>query len=209
LAYQCLGILQFFAIYLYFEKGVAYSDFYNDLCEFILRSESRPGDVLRGIKLRYEDFIHARGTWGCVDERFGDMIWPYEEFVFLEVMSSASESYAALDAFLVEYGLDEDVYADLLKYQQFMIRKPVNEAPSVDLEYDFHAYIQDRLLNRNARLEKIDNRLTVRDHDDIDSWEEYATKIVWYGRKGGKNFYNDVTREIRSCARVDERRRDG
>ena len=50
--------------------------------------------------------------------------------------------------------------------------------------------------NQKAVLAARPVRYAVDDENVCASWPEYARKVVWYGRRGGKNLYSSEIKEI-------------
>ncbi len=196
LSCHCLGLLQYIAIYLHYEHQISYAAFYSGLSDFLLGSPGRMGSAAKLVKDRYEDFIRGEGAWGIVDARFGNLIWPYEEFMYLECVSQIDDSYGEISKFLDEYPIPRDLIAELIQFQKQMIRKPASSDLTREYSYDFYNYFRQRFLNKPATLHKVNNVITILDHSDMNSLEEYAVNVVWYGRKGGKNFYLNISQEI-------------
>ena len=66
--------MQLPALYLYFERGVRYVDFYSELLTFLLRD---PRNVFSELRQRFDDIVSGRAGAGAVfsDPRFGDVTW--------------------------------------------------------------------------------------------------------------------------------------
>lgn len=193
LCFHHLGLLQLFALYLHREKGVRYASFYDALLRFMLR-QTGTLSVFRNIEKRLEDVLKNSAQVVIFDERFGNVAWPFEEYAFLSLMYEKQAFYQAVTAFLRPYFSDESLFEDLLEYQKFILKTVGVREKTFAGRYDWKAYFEALLSNRYTPLEKRDVRYAVRDDAAVDTWAQYAQKVLWYGRRGGKNVY---TAEIR------------
>ena len=81
---QCFhheGLLMMFALYLHYEKGLAFSDFYEAVIEQMLSDETTVGGtVYKKLKERFEAVSQGKAGLVWEDRRFGDVGWPSEEY---------------------------------------------------------------------------------------------------------------------------------
>jgi len=190
---HCFGPLQCFAIYCYYEKQIAFEQFYEELLSWVFaRPETVVGRVFADIAGRFDAILAGDGSWSYVNPAFGDIIWPYEEGAFLEILYRFDDFYTEIIDFLAQYPIEETIFADLLRYQQAVLKRPWKDTQTLRLRYDLQAYFQRIGKHRYAPLEERSNALTVYEDNRTESWADYAREIVWYGRKGGKNFYTKL-----------------
>lgn len=98
-ALHALGLTQDLARWMHGE-GVRYRDLY---CALLAWAEVAPGTVLGrevGRLAAAWDAALAGAPWALVDPRFGALMWPPEELLFLRIACEAPRFYAELRAFL-------------------------------------------------------------------------------------------------------------
>ncbi len=193
LCFHHLGLLQLPALYLYFEQGVKYTDFYGALLEYFL---SKGNSVFNRIEQQLNAMLS--GTSGAViyDDRFGTVSWTFEEYAFLSTVYEKDGFYREMDSFLSRFIPDNGFRAEMLRYQSFMVKTVGKPETVFDGDYDWKSYFLSLRRNRPAHLEKRRVRYAVTDENTCASWPEYARKVVWYGRRGGKNLYTAEIKEL-------------
>ncbi len=193
---QCFhhgGLLPFFAIYLNKEKGVKYADFYKALIKYI---KSLPNSltykVFNEIEARLQNVIDNGDILTFTDKRFGDVIWPAEEYVLLNLVYSLDDFYGEIKGFLENYFDDKDFFAQLMSFQKFMLKKPYDRSLEMTFDYNFFDYFSSIYKNKNAKLKRQENICKIQIQKPFKSFEDYARFSVWYGRKefGNLNFNN-------------------
>ncbi len=192
---QCfhhMSLLQFFAIYLYYEQNVDYIDFYERLLKFM---ESNPsticGRVFASVRQQLQDVVRGTGSLVCFDEKFGDVAWSFEEYAFLEIVYDLIIFYDEMKEFLTSFAIENDILEDMLLFQRNMIKIPNKKETAFKINYNFPSYFAGKFKNENTALAKQKTTVTVRDDMNIDGWVDYARIVVWYGRKESKNIYTD------------------
>ncbi len=185
LAVQCLhhgGLLPFFAIYLYKEKDIRYTDFYNAFIEYVF--ENRDG-------LLYKVFSEAENSLNAVvkdnrsltfvDERFGDVVWPVEEYAFLNFVYDIDTFYSETEVFLKKY-IDNEIFTQLLVFQKMMLRQPTVKISKASFDYNFFEYFSAVYKNDSIALKREKSVYAVNGRQ-YNSFADYARFSVWYGRK--------------------------
>ncbi len=187
-----LGLMQLAALYLYFEKGVKYVDFYNALLSFFL---AKGNSVFNRIQKQLEGIV--AGTAGAVisDDRFGTVSWTFEEYAFLSAVYRKDAFYREMDAFLTPFIPDAAFRAELLRYQSFIVKEIGRPHSEFTGNYAWREYLAAMQRNQKAVLAARPVRYAVDDENVCASWPEYARKVVWYGRRGGKNLYSSEIKE--------------
>ena len=185
--FHALGILRFFAIYLYTERGVGYYDFYKDLLAYIMEGEGLLHDLWAQFREKYES--NLSGEWNYHNPAFGHVTWFFEEGAFLEIVRDHAAAEAQLEPFLLRYGIPEPLYGELKRYQQAMLRKPFDRAHTVSFAYDFPAYFNGILSGEYGPLRKTPVTLSITPRTVYTDFFEYAKETVWYGRRRGASVY--------------------
>ena len=185
--FHALGVLRFFAIWLYTEQKVGYYDFYTDLLHFIMEGDGLLAGLWGSFRTKYESSLS--GDWNYHNEAFGNVTWFFEEGAFLEIVNDYTAVMQALLPFLRRYDIPETLFGELLRYQEFMLRKPCETEHAVSFAYDLHAYFERILTGEYAPLQKAENTLCVTPKTVYTDFFEYAKETVWYGRRRGASVY--------------------
>ena len=193
LCFHHLGLLQLPALYLYFEKGVKYVDFYGALLDHFM---AKGNSVFNRIASQLDAVTRGEGGAVISDGRFGKVSWTFEEYAFLSIACEKDAFYREMDGFLARYIPDCDLRRQMLAYQSFTVKEVGRSHAEFTGGYDFRPYLQSMRRNNRAVLVKRPVRYAVTDENACADWPEYAQKVVWYGRRGGKNVYGDEIREI-------------
>lgn len=193
-AFHCMGLLRYFDTYLFYEKKVKYEVFYKLLLAFFEESEaSFCRDVYVEMKRRLENFAGGGEAMRFVNPRFGNIAWPPEEYLFLELLLRHEEFFADIVPFLLRFGIKEDIYNDLSIYQKNIVKLPGKTGFGITLKYDLDSYFSSISLNSHNPLQKRENILYIDDPKTPADWDAFAREVVWYGRKSGKNTYKNIT----------------
>jgi len=192
LCFHHLGLLQLPALYLYFEKGIKYTDFYSDLLSYLL---SKGDNVFNRIKKQLDDMLDCGAGAVVFDERFGKVSWTFEEYAFLSTVYNKKEFYDDMYGFLSKYIPNDDFRKEILSYQAFIVKEINCPYSEFSGNYDWRNYFSSLLLNKKTELIKRKVEFFVKDDNNFTSWSEYAEKVVWYGRRGGKNLYSSEIKE--------------
>lgn len=189
---QCfhhMGILQFFAIYLYDQKVCSYKDFYTSLLEFALGNpDTVIGRAFTEICNKLDDVINEKGTPNCVDARFGSIMWTLEEYAFLFTVYESELFYSEIYTFLSQYFDDLEFMKDLLNFQKRMLKHPFDADISFESGYDFADYFKKIMNSENASLRKVRCSFSLK-NKPFSSWEHFARIVAWYGRKDSSCTY--------------------
>lgn len=198
-AVQCLhhgGLLPFFAIYLYKEKGIDYTCFYSDFLDYIYNNRNTLAyDVFLSLEEQLSGVITDNRSLTFVNERFGDVIWPGEEYAFLSLVYDIDRFYAETKPFLEKY-FDEEILGELMSFQRFILKKPFDKTEEKTFDYNFYEYFGAVYRNETAELKKQQNayRVNVRRH--YEAFADYARYSVWYGRKEFGNLHLSATESV-------------
>lgn len=187
--YHHMGILQFFALYLYNEGLCSYKDFYTAFLEFAFANpETVAGKIFAEIEKHLDNVLAEKGTLSCADGRFGRVLWTFEEYAYLCTVYDLGKFYDETEDFLSGFGIDGDIFAELLEFQKKMPKQPFVQQIKLDLSYDFRSYFLNALDGRHIALEKAPNTLTVQARP-FASWADFARIVAWYGKKDSNSTY--------------------
>ena len=188
-AFHHMGMLQFFALYLYNEGICSYRDFYTSLLEyFFSHPETVGGRIFSKINDHLDSVLAERGTLSCCDKRFGRVQWPFEEYAFLSAVYETDRFYDETENFLKTFGIEEGVFDELLNFQRRMVKKPYESKVNFGISFNFPEYFNNLLNGKKAVLkeEKSEINIEVR---PFDNWETFSKVIAWYGRKDSNSTY--------------------
>lgn len=192
--FHSLGLLRFFAMYLYREKGITYYEFYTKLLEFILSSNGRLGTMWKGFKEKYENSL--AGDWNYYNRDFGNVTWFFEEGAFLEIVHNYDLYFEELRDFLSQFS--DDVSEELLKYQKAVVRKPFETAYKENFEYNFSEYFGSLLKGDNTELKNEETTLGICPKSIYTDSAEFAKEVVWFGRRRGSTVYGATELSIKA-----------
>lgn len=192
-AFHNLGLLQCAAIYLYYEKGIKYTDFYADLINWAKEhKDSICGSVYYWLDGKYREILNNSGSLTCYDPDFGELTWPLEEGSFLKIVKKYDQFYKEILPFLEKYFQNDALFEELMSYQKAVVKNPYNKKVVLNLDYDFYSYFNSIYADSYRPLEKKENTLEF-DLSDISSdLPEFAKNTIWFGRKGGQNIVSRI-----------------
>lgn len=185
--FHSLGLLRFFAMYLHTESKKSYFDFYSELLEYILTGSGRLNKLWYTFKEKYETSL--RGDWNYYNEKFGNVTWFFEEGAFIEVVDNYEEYMKELIPFLKRFGIEDNLFNQLLLYQKLLLRKPYDKESSVKFDYNLSEYFENITECKSAILEKKDTVVSVIPKTQYNNVADYAKENVWYGRRRGATVY--------------------
>lgn len=186
-SFHNLGLLQCFAIYLYYERGIRYTDFYEDLLKWAEENpETVAGKATGWLSGKYDNILAGHGTLTYYDEKFGDLTWPLEEGLFLQIVFENEKFYNEVKDFLNTYCIDEKIFKDLIIYQKNVIKRPGAAKTVLSFNYDFASYFSKIYENSYTGLSEEKTQTEIQGVSFSEDWPGFAKEIVWFGRKGGK-----------------------
>ena len=186
---HCLGLLQMFAIYLHYEKNINYSVFYNSLLDFCKQNKQTIiGRMFTKVENIFKNALLGDSLAFYCDNM--QIVWPPEEGAFIETVKDLELFYNEIQPFLSDFNID--IFHELLTYQKHIIKALNKDNIKITFDYDWYLYFNNILCNKYIKLEKKKNIIQINTGKQYNNIQDYAINIVWYGRKGGKNLYNDV-----------------
>ncbi len=181
-SFHHLGLLRCFALYARHELGISYYDFYNNLLDYIFSDKS---------KYIYELFEEIRwktentevSDWCYQKDIFSKVGWYFEEGIFLDLIYNRDRFWCDIENFIKSLGIDDNIYEELLNYQQKILRLPNTDVVEVKSEYDFYSYFENIYDDCYSPLERKKTKLTITLEKKIDNWSDYAREIIWFGKR--------------------------
>jgi len=201
LCFHHLRLLQFAALYLYHEKQMKYTDFYTSLLHYLLENNT----IFQQIKLLFENVIKKHEGAVMFDDAFGNIAWGPEEYAFLKLITQKEQFFEQIKGFLQPLFEDEQILDEILAYQSFCLKEVGKVCRCRSFHYDWKTYFDSLLANEPAVLKKEDVTYALKADETYADMADYAKKVMWYGRKGGKNIY---TQEIQKIKPVGEGKRN-
>ncbi len=187
--YHHMGILQFFALYLYNEGLCCYKAFYTALLDFALSNKDTViGRIFEKIGGYLDAVLNETGTLSCSDERFGSVVWPFEEYAYISTVYELELFYEEIKPFLASFGIENEIFIQLFMFQKNMPKRPFADKIEFSCSYDFVPYFKALLDLKPQKLEKADVSTVIKTKPFY-SWEEFAKKVAWYGRKDSNSTY--------------------
>ena len=189
-AFHSLGLLRCFTVYMHYEKGMGYCEFTNHLMSFI---QFENGTYLQNMFQNFEKRFSntSTGDWIYTNDKFGEIGWYFEEAAFLELIYDWDIFWKEILPFLKRLDIPDDIFCELLKYQQFIIRRPDVVSATADFSYDFFGYFDRIYCGNYLPLEKSNCRMKINTNIIVSSWEEYALKIILGGKRRGETLFTN------------------
>lgn len=192
-----LGLLRAVAIYYRHEYGVNYDDFYNKLISF---SEKKEGSLLNKVHNRIHKLcagiISGSNELVSICEGLGDMLWGFDELIFLEFYKELETFYKEVkECFCSEYDNNDAVDA-LFKYQYDIIKKINIDRVLIHSDYDFYSYYNKIYLGGYENLKKEEINISIDDSSVVRTFDDFAREIVWYGRNRRATDYTSTNYKL-------------
>lgn len=178
-----LGLLRAVAIYYRHEYSVNYDDFYNDLIAYSKKNaDSLLNKVYNRISRLCNGIINGTNELVSVCKGLDDVLWGFDELIFLEFYKELKMFYSEVKAYLTSvYGICDEVEA-LFDYQYDIIKKLEIDDITITSEYDFYSYFNAIYGNSYMKLNKSKITLKIHDKAAVNTLSEFAREVVWYGR---------------------------
>ncbi len=187
------GFIRAFAIYLYYEMGVAYDRFYDEVLDYFEENKDlNISKLYYEVKNKTEDISQGKKNRVLVFEPCGDIHWTECEYIALKVLENLDLFFEEMTPFLKKFDIPEDIFEDLMAYQKAIIRRPGDEAHTLSLRYVLHDYFEKIYINEYHPLEIRDHKLFLRDTAVYDNWADFGRFVVWYGKMGWSSYKDDV-----------------
>ena len=190
-AFHSLGLLRCFALHLRFTENVSYYDFYSRLLNYIINTDK---GFVHNLFASFEDKYKnsADGEWNYHNEELGNIIWFFEEGAYIECLKNYGEYKKSILPFLKSFGIEDELFEDIEKYQDNILKTPFRLNYDFCCRYDLHSYFAQLMQGVHTLPEKKTTQYSFRQDKVFDSWHDFAKFTVWYGRRrGAATFMND------------------
>jgi hypothetical protein len=141
------------------------------------------GELWRGFREKYDNSL--RGDWNYHNEKFGNVTWFFEEGAFLELVCDPESYTEELTPYLKRFGMDEELFAQLLDYQMHILRLPGLKESEVQTDWDFYDFFESVFVGQPKPLQKVKTSVKIVPMKTYDNVEDYARETVWFGRRRG------------------------
>lgn len=189
--FHCLGLTRYIAIYLHYELHVAYRDFYQGILNWCTENHNTVvGKFFNRIEDILEKFLLCQHSLTYSSPRFGDLVWPLEEAWYLDLLYASNEFFDQLTTYLEEMYpsvMSTLTAKQLVQYQCEVIYKLDSSEKQLEFQYDFATYFSKIFSGQYQGLEQGVFRYVSKIEKKYQDWPSFATEVVWYGRKGGRN----------------------
>ncbi|MBQ7596788.1 MAG: radical SAM protein [Clostridia bacterium] len=190
-AFHCLGLMQCISMFLYYNSGIPYMDFYRAFMNYLLNKKDSLSEVWANAVKHIESYSKGECNWLIFNEKYGNISWPVEEAVFLDFVSDSGRFYERVKAFLEDYIEDEHLRNELVEYQKFILKKPTDTNDPAEFDYDFYNYFSKLYIGESAVPEK--KRVAYRKKQSAyNGVKDYAKTVVWFGRRNDKMITTDL-----------------
>ena len=180
-ALHCMNLTQQIARYMNRFKNISYTEFYASIIAW-----SKNSDVLNSnieiLKYTARNVAEGSGSLVIEDFRFGNIVWPVEEILFLRLWEDGFTD--DLVPFLTsEFSLEQNLAEELVSFQIFSLRSPISKAnESKIFPVNFLKLLDENFPDINEVKEEV--TIVNLSNCDFANLEDYAREVVWYGRKG-------------------------
>ena len=106
--------------------------------------------------------------------------------MLLDYIYKLDDFYKEAEEFIKDFGIEQDVMNELMSYQKNLIVTPFDNDVKETYSYNWKEYFYNILANKETKLEKKETALRFFAGDVPGDWENYAKKIIWYGRRNKK-----------------------
>ena len=101
-----------------------------------------------------------------------------------------------MEDFLKKYIPEDSLRKELIAYQKFVVKDINTDYKEFRGNHKWKTYFEKLLVgDAPSQLTEEQTRYSVTDENTVHSWSEYATKVLWFGRRGGKNIYTSEIHE--------------
>ncbi len=193
-----LGLLRAVAIYLRLEHSLSYADFYNGLINFSKeKTDSSLNRVFNRVSSLCEGIISGSNELVATCSDLGDMLWGFDELIFLEFYRNLDLFYKEVKEYCSQIFSFGDETEALFKYQHDIIKKINASDVTIQSEYDFYSYFNKFFLGGYEKPKKKKICLKINDSAVVDSFDEFAREVVWYGRNRRATDYSSINYNVK------------
>lgn len=184
-SYHHCGILKFIAIYLYYELGIPYEDFYNAIINQAKANKDSIGySVYEKLYSFFRAIADAKPIKLYSSEIYGNITWVPKKVPHLDTVYRLDAYYEEIRPLLISFGVSEGDADELIEYQRTALKLPNRNNFSVEFSKNWHEYFTAVLADENIPLAQKRNRVTVSNRSIPTNWKDYALEAMWFGQNG-------------------------
>ncbi len=203
-AFHALGLMQVIAIFANNLHNVKYTDFYESIIEF---GKNNPDTIIGKEYDNTRKIISNAldgGSWDDIVPEYSKQTWSLEEGTFLRIMLENERFFEEVSRFVeffqktIGIKFDNALVEDIIKYQKAVIVKPNDpKIIEINVKNSVHSFFRSAFVGKKSEIRQDKFKIKIQNpYNYHDKKEQYATEIVFWGRRGGKSIYSDVE-EIR------------
>lgn len=143
---------------------------------------------------QHADRIRAGGGRGVEESEYGDIYWDVEEASFLRISKDFDAFYEEMFKIICSFlekeriEFDKNEVREAVLYQKSRVPRPsANPCKEVKFSYNFPEYFDNALTDHPVPLVKNPAIIQVSQKDFQGNKKMFATEIILWGRKSGKN----------------------
>ena len=184
-SYHHCGILKFIAIYLYYELGIPYENFYNAVIDRAKADKQSVGySVYEKLYLFFKAIADAKPIKLYSNSLYGNITWVPKKVPHLDTVYRLDAFYEEIRPLLISYGVSDSDADELIEYQRTALKLPGRNNFSVEFSKNWHEYFTAVLADENIPLTEKRNRVTVNNRSIPTNWKDYALEAMWFGQNG-------------------------
>ncbi len=199
-AFHALGLMQVIAIFANNLYNIQYTKFYESILDF---GEKYPETIIGKEYTNTKKIISNAlegGSWDVIVPEYSKQTWSLEEGTFLRIMLKDEVFFNEIKKFIDYFqsenniNLDKELFDDVIKYQNAVIVKPNDpKTLEINVKHSIHSFFRSAFVGKKSDITKGDfNIQIINPYDYHSAQEQYATEIVFWGRRGGKSIYSEV-----------------
>lgn len=196
---QCMhhfGLLQCIAMYCRKEFDITYYDFYTRLFNAARKSDGICENMLNTVEKILQGFVDGKGGLIYYNEVFGKITFPVEEAAFLMLLYESDSFYDEIIPIINGITAGRAIPQELKEYQKSVLLMPGKNNFRKIFKHNYTEYFNEILRNDYTPLTDEINCCTFHTPFEVNSWEEYAKEIVWYGRRNGRMMFSNKPNTI-------------
>lgn len=186
---------QYFSVFLHYVKGLSYYSFYSAVLEF---AKNNPHTLLGSY---YSLLVKNLGGYyesGTIERTYynpalSSITFSLDEGLGLEILHDPDRFYEEIRPLIFSlYGEDCEMCRQLFRYQYGVIRQMKDSRKELIFDFDFYHFFDDINCGRpSSDIQEKRNMLTIENSIAADSFDDFATVVVWYGKNNLRMIYSD------------------
>ncbi len=182
------GLCRIISLYLHYEKGMKYHQFYNQLIDWLTNNpQSYAGNIFNSFVNKYRSFLNGNCSDTYRNNIFGTTHFNLSDGAFLEIVRHCEKFYEEISSFVAMFSIDKKTCNELIRFQKAVIRNPSNPNIYENFSYNWVDYYMNLVKLGNGTLRKERIEFTVSPSVEYNDLISYAEAIAIKGRRTGKS----------------------